>query len=394
MTDRPSAEYIALIAALIAIGALGTDIMLPALAQIGMDLNAPSANDVHYIVTAFFLGMAVGQIFVGPLSDAVGRKPVIYGGYIVFVAGCLVSIFGGTWEAMLAGRMLQGLGASTPRIVTVALVRDQYAGAPMARVMSIVMAAFIAVPILAPMLGQVLVTLGDWQACFVGLIVLAIAVSLWCAVRLPETLAPEARRTFRAAPLLAGLREVLRSRPVMGYTLATALNFGMFLGYLGSAQQIFAEVFGRGASFVLYFALAAASIGVAALINARLVERLGMARLTWAAQVGAAGVSIVFLAVLIPYAGVPPFWSFVAWQLAAFFCVGVLFGNLNALALEPLGHMPGLGAAFTGALSMLLSLPLAAHISGAFDGTVWPLVAGFAGLSATALPVLRWAARR
>ena len=389
----PSAEYVILVALLISIGALGTDLMLPALDVIGQDLGAKNPNDVHFIVTAFFLGMAAGQLFVGPLSDSFGRKPTIYVGYAVFVLGCLISMVTDSWAMMLFGRVLQGLGAAAPRIVTVALVRDEYEGRAMARVLSIVMAVFIIVPIIAPALGQGLIYVGGWKSTFLGLAVLAIAVSLWFGTRQRETLAVSNRRAFRIRDIWRGLLEIVGKRVVLGYTIATGLMYGMFVGYLGSAQQIFHEVFGVGDLFVVYFALASASLGAASLLNASLVMRLGMRLLTWAALVGLTVLSSVFWAVLPFYGGLPPLAMFLVWQLSVFFCVGIIFGNLNALALEPLGHMAGLGAAFVGSIATFISLPLAAAIGYQFNGTVFALVAGFAILGLATCAAMIWTNR-
>ena len=390
---QSTTEYIALIALLISIGAMGTDLMLPALDVIGLELAVANENDVHLIVTAFFLGMAAGQLLVGPLSDSIGRKPVIYMGYGVFIIGCLLSMVTSDWVLMLAGRILQGLGAAAPRIVTVALVRDEFEGRAMARILSIVMAVFIIVPIVAPALGQGLIHLGGWRATFAGLTGLAVLATLWFALRQPETLPASKRRPFRFTDIWMGIGEIVRTRVALGYTIATGLMYGMFVGYLGSAQQIFRDTFKSGDLFVVYFAIASASLGAASLLNARLVMRLGMRRLSWSAMVCLTVLSFGFWATLPMFEGVPPLPYFLAWQLATFFCVGIIFGNLNALSLEPLGHMAGLGAAFVGSISTFLSLPLAWVIGHQFDGTVFPLVIGFALLGLATCGVVFWTDR-
>jgi len=383
-------EYVVLIAFLISIGAMGTDLMLPALDVIGADLQVANANDVHFIVTAFFLGMAAGQLIVGPLSDSFGRKPVILIGYGIFVLGCLLSLFAQSWSVMLLGRILQGIGAAAPRIVTVAIVRDEYEGRAMARIMSIVMAIFIIVPILAPALGQGLIYIGGWKATFIGLTILAIIASAWFHIRQPETLATRNRRSFSVSSLYKGFIEIVNTRLAFGYTLATGLMYGMFVGYLGLAQQIFQQTFKVGDLFVLYFALASVSLGIASLINAKLVMQLGMRKLTWLALLFLTAISILFFIVLLTFNGVPPFNVFLIWQLTTFFCVGIIFANINSLALEPLGHMAGLGAAFVGSIATFLSLPLAWLIGHYYDGTVYTLVAGFAVLGVGTCLVMRW----
>lgn len=390
-TQRPGAEYIVLIALMISIVALATDMMLPALDVIGQDLQVARANDTQMVVSAFFLGLASGQMLVGPLSDSFGRKPVIYAGYGVFLLGCLLSMLTTEWNLMLLGRVLQGFGAAAPRIVTLALVRDRYEGRAMARIMSIVMAVFILVPVLAPAIGQVLISAAGWRATFAGLIIPVLIAFAWFGLRLHETQPREARTPFSLGRVAQGLRSIVGNRRAMGYTVSTGFVFGSFLGYLSSAQQIFDVTFGAGDLFALYFAIAALSIGGASVVNSRLVMRLGMRRLSGIALTGVIGLSLAFLAVLIPMGGVPPLSLFICWQLSAFFFVGLLFGNLTALSMEPLGKMAGLGAAFVGSLSTFMSLPLAWMIGHRFDGTVLPLVTGFAVLSAAALLVMRWA---
>ena len=393
MSDKaklPSVEYIVLVAMLTSIVALGTDVILPALDVIGEDLHAPRPNDVHYLVTVFFFGFAIGQLLSGPLSDSIGRKPAIYIGYVIFVIGCVISMLTESWTVMLAARLLQGIGAASPRIVTMALIRDEHSGRPMARIMSIVMSVFILVPIVAPAIGQGLMYIGGWPFTFVGLIVLAVAVSIWFAFRQPETLAPENRRPFSANNIWVGLVEVLKTRATMGYTLAAGCIFGAFMGYLGSAAQIFKLAFDVGDMFSLYFAVAAMSLVISSMANAAFVMRLGMYRLTLIALVGLTLLSFAFWAVLPMFGGVPPLWLFITWQLLAFFCVGITFANINTMALEPLGHMAGLGAAFIGSISTFIALPLASFIGNAFDETVYPLVIGFAVLGFLTLIISVW----
>ena len=389
----PFPEYVALVAMLSSIVAMATDMMLPALGAIGHAFNVAHENDVHYIVTVFFFGMASGQLIVGPLSDTFGRKPVILAGYVIFVIGCVLSIIASSWTMMLCARFLQGVGASAPRVVALALVRDEYEGRKMAQILSITSAIFILVPMIAPALGQALLYFGDWSTSFWGLIALSIFVCIWFFLRQPETLTIEDRRPFRVGVLATGLKEILSTRIAVGYTLTVALIYGAFIGYLGAAQQIFAEVFDQAALFVLYFALTSAAIGVASLVNASLVMRFGMRRLTGLALIGQTTLSLGFCVVLLGYDGVPPLYLFLTWQMCSFFCIGLTFGNLNALALEPLGQIAGLGAAFVGSLSIILSLPLAALAGALFDGTVMPLVSSFGGLGFLACLLMLWTGR-
>lgn len=389
----PLPEFVILLAMMISIVALATDMMLPALGTIGHDLGVDDVNDVQLIVSSLFLGFAVGQALAGPLSDSFGRKPIIYLGYVIFVIGCLMSLFSQVWEVMIAGRVLQGLGAASPRIVTLALVRDGYEGREMARIMSFVMGVFVLVPTLAPALGQVVIHISGWRATFTVLIAMTVAAAVWFALRQPETLAQPERRPFSVTSIWAGFKEIARNRGAMGNTLALGLIFGAFLAYLSTAQQVYEVVYDAGALFPLYFGMTALSIGGAAVVNSLLVMRLGMRHLTRLALIGLSGLSILFGIIALMWGGVLPLALFLAYLIGAFFCIGILFGNLNAIAMEPLGHMAGLGAALIGSVSNVVALPIAYFIGHQFDGTVLPLVLGFGIVGVGALALTWWAER-
>ena len=383
-------EFVTLLALMVSTLALSIDAMLPALGEIGRDLRLVDPNDSQLVVTMMFLGFAVGQIAAGPSSDSFGRKPVIYGGYVIFIIGCLLSIVSEGFEVMLAGRVLQGLGAAAPRIVSIALVRDGYEGRAMARIMSIVMAIFILVPAIAPAIGQVVMLFAHWRAIFWLLLVMAVIAFVWFALRQPETLQAAGRRRFSLRQIAGGIREALGYRAMTGYTLAAGIIFGAFVGYLSSAQQIFQNAYDVGDWFAVYFGCASLAIGAASVFNSKLVVGLGMRYMTWRALIGLTLLSFLFVPVVLFGDGLPPLWVFMTWLLLAFFCTGILFGNFSALAMEPVGHMAGLGAAVTGSVSTFVSLPLGWAVGTAFDGTVVPLVVGFAALGGASLIVMWW----
>ncbi|MFD0857462.1 multidrug effflux MFS transporter [Roseovarius aquimarinus] len=392
-TPLPLTEFVIMLAMMISIVALSTDLMLPGLDVIGHDLGVDDANDTQLIVSSLFLGFAVGQALAGPLSDSFGRKPVIYAGYALFILGCVLSLTATSWEAMIAGRVLQGLGAASPRIVSLALVRDGYEGRSMARIMSIVMAVFVLVPTIAPALGQGVIWLAGWRATFLVLIVMAALAGTWFALRQPETLPAHERRPFSARAIGRGIAEIARSRVAMGSTVALGMIFGAFLAYLSTAQQVYEGVYDAGALFALYFGMAALSIGAAAVVNSMLVMRLGMRFLTRLALIGLIALAALFAVPALAMGGVPPLALFIGWLIASFFCVGLLFGNLNAIAMEPLGHMAGLGAALIGSLSNFIALPISYLIGHAFNGTVLPMLTGFGVVGCLALGVFLWAER-
>ena len=349
-------EFVTLTALMISLVALSIDAMLPALREIGDDLGARRANEPQLVVTALFIGLAIAQMIFGPLSDGIGRKPAIYVGMAVFIAGCLMSILATSFTVMLAGRFLQGIGAAGPRTVMVALVRDRYEGRAMARIMSLVMAVFILVPAIAPALGQGILMFGHWRAIFGLLLGLATLALVWFTLRQPETLPVERRASLSAARIALAIREVCVNRIALGYTIAAGLIFGAFVGYLTAAQQIFQEQYGVAERFPLYFATLALAIGGASYVNARLVMRYGMRRLSWAALLAMCGLSLGFLAIALAMAGNPPLWALMVYWMAVFFCLGLLFGNFNALAMEPMGHIAGVAAAVVGSLTTVISV--------------------------------------
>jgi DHA1 family bicyclomycin/chloramphenicol resistance-like MFS transporter len=371
--------------------ALSIDAILPALPQIGSDLGLTSTNDRQLVISVLFLGLAIGQLFFGPLSDNLGRKTAIYAGYAIYITGALLSVFAISFPMVLLGRLLQGVGVSAPRAVTLALVRDRFEGRTMARVMSFVMTVFILVPMVAPTLGQAILLFSGWRGIFVSFVLMAIIMLTWFGLRMPETLAPENRAPFSLQRISLTTLEILRIRPALGYTIVAGFISGAFLGYLNSTQQIFQEQYGLGNLFPLYFAIIALSIGLASLINTRLVMRYGMRSLVWWSLLFVFALSIAAMGVAITSAGQPPLWLFMVYLLLSFFCVGILFGNNNALAMQPLGRMAGMGAAVVGSLSTLISIPLGTMIGRAYNGTIIPLVAGIAVLAGLSIFVVRWA---
>jgi DHA1 family bicyclomycin/chloramphenicol resistance-like MFS transporter len=384
-------EFVVLMSMMMSLTALSIDAMLPALPQIGSDLNVQNGNTRQLVISIIFLGLALGQLFFGPLSDKTGRKPAIYAGYALYIAGALMSLLAISFPILLLGRFLQGVGVSAPRAVTLALVRDRFEGRAMARVMSFIMTTFILVPMIAPSLGQAILLYSGWRAIFGSFILLAIITLAWFALRLPETLAPENRAPFSLGRIISATREILKTRASLGYTVSAGLISGAFIGYLNSSQQIFQEQFALGELFPLFFAVIALSIGVASLLNTRLVIRFGMRFLVSWSLIMIFALSLIALLIALLTAGQPPLWLFMTYLMLAFFCVGILFGNQNSLAMEPLGSMAGIGAAIVGSLSTLISMPLGTIIGQSYNGTILPLIVGMAVLAGLAILVVRWA---
>jgi DHA1 family bicyclomycin/chloramphenicol resistance-like MFS transporter len=373
-------EFVALMAFTMSLVALSIDAMLPAFPNMTRDLGVTGANDIQLVVSTLFIGLATGQLFYGPLSDSIGRKPAIYIGFVLFILGSLLSMAAADFPTMLAGRLLQGIGAAGPRTVSVALIRDRFHGSEMARVMSFIMTVFILVPIFAPALGQVILLFAGWRAIFGAFIVLALLTLVWLSLRQAETLPREKRRPFTLSNVFSAFLVVIKSRVAVIYSLIAGCVSGGFLGYLNTSQQIFQVQYGLGTQFPIYFGLLAVSVGCASLLNGWLVMRFGMHRLAnWALFVMMV-LSWLFLMVVWMNDGHPALWLFMTMCLALFFCIGVLFGNLNSIAMEPLGHVAGTAAAVIGSSTTLLAVVLGYLIGQAYDGTLFPMAIGFVSL--------------
>ncbi|MDP1667704.1 MFS transporter [Phaeovulum sp.] len=379
-------EFTALLAFLAANVAFAIDAMLPALGEIAAELSPGNANRAQLVLTAFMLGLGLGTFFSGPLSDAIGRRATIGWGVGLYILGAGLGAIAQNLELLLAARFLQGIGAAGPRIASLAMVRDLYAGREMARVSSFIAMIFILVPAAAPALGQTIIGFAGWRGVFVAFVLFSATSLGWLMLRQPETLDPLRRRPFRFQSLRAGAIEVLGNREVRLYTVVMALGFGQMFALLSSAQQIFADVYAITEAFPRWFALMALLSGAGTVLNARFVMRLGMRRIVRAAyamQVIAAALMLGVLALGALPAGVA-FAAFFVWAVSLFFMAGVTFGNLNALAMQHLGHLAGMTASVVMAVSTVLAVAIAAPIGLAFNGTPLPVVLGALVASAAA----------
>lgn len=385
-------EFTLLIALLMSIVAMSIDALLPALGFISQEIVLSHANQAQYIISALFLGMALGQLICGPLSDATGRKKILYAGISLFLVGSVICFFAQDINTLLFGRFIQGLGVAGPYVSAISIVRDKYTGNEMARIMSLVMMIFIMVPALAPSIGQAVLLVSSWRYIFVLYIVYALIIGIWIFIRLEETLPKEYRIPFTTRGFIDGFKEVISNYTTMCYTLCMGLFFGSFLGYLNSSQQIFQELFNTGKLFTVYFGLLALVFGVASLVNARFVQKWGMDYLCNRAVLGIIFSSGIFLAtiLLLPVT----LWIFLAYAAVLFFCFGLVFGNVNAMAMEPMGHVAGIASAIIGATSSILSMLIGTAIGQMYNNTLIPVTSGFLILGLAALLILHLARSR
>jgi len=385
----PFLEFVALLALLFSTVAFSTDAMLPMMGTMGRELSPADPARIQLVITVFVAGLGLGTFLAGPLSDALGRKPVILGGIGLFMAAAVLAAQADSLTALLVARFLQGLGAAGPRVVSQAMVRDLFAGRVMARVMSFAMTLFVLVPAVAPLIGAGIGAVFGWRAIFWAFLVFGIVSALWLGLRQPETLPPDRRRPLQAARLGRALAEVLGHRRVRLYLAALTCAFAAMFTWISSVALVFEFTFDRAAEFPLWFALVAILSAPAALLNARFVIRLGMQRLIFlglGAQLAAALAMVAALGSGL-LSGVPAlaFPAFLLFMTVQFFTVASIFGNLNALALEPMGHVAGMAASVMGGVSTAAAAVIATPIARAFDGTPLPLALGTAACAALAL---------
>lgn len=357
--------------------ALAIDAMLPALISIGETLQVKSPNDAQLIVSIIFAGMGIGLVLYGPLSDAYGRKLSIYVGVSFFMIGSLLAYFSNTFGLMLFGRFLEGFGGASCRVVTMAMVRDKYAGKEMAKIVSFIMMVFIMVPAIAPSFGQLILQFGSWRDIFSVIIVIAAMLLVWFRFRQEETLSIDKRIPFSLRNIWQGTKESLSNPVSLGYTVAAGLIFGAFIGYLSCSQQLLQVQFGLGDSFPIAFGSLAISVGFSSFANTRLLRRYSMVHLCLFAVLVIFGLAAIFTVYRLTSQTMPSVSLFLLYLFVTFFFFGILFGNLAALALEPLGHIAGIANSAIGSLQTLMSVAIGIFVSRSYNGTIIPLLLGF-----------------
>ena len=379
----PRWEFIALAAALMAVNALAVDIMLPALQQIGSSLNVESENHRQYVITAYFAGLAVALLAYGPASDRFGRRKPLLFGLGIYVLAAFAAAFAPSFETLLALRFVQGIGAASTRVIAVSVVRDRFGGRQMAEIMSLIFMVFMIVPVLAPGIGQIVMLFSEWHMIFIVMAVSALAITMWAAIRLPETMHPEDRRPLSILSIAKGFRIVLTTRMSLWYTLASMTIFGALFGFINSAQQVYVGIYGLGVWFPLVFAAIAGMMSVSSFLNSRLVGTLGMRNLSHGALLGFLLVSAIWL--IWSLTGPVPFGAFIVLFAAAMFQFGWIGSNFNSIAMEPLGHIAGTASSVQGFMQTLGGGLIGAAIGQSFDGTTVPLAIGFCGVAVVGL---------
>ncbi|MBU2996486.1 multidrug effflux MFS transporter [Cellulophaga baltica] len=372
---KPNFEFIALMASLMSIVALTIDALLPALSNIGLSIHSHDSTDNKLLVTMIFLGLGVGQLFFGPMSDSYGRKPIVYTGFAVFIVASIICVIAPSLEVMIFGRILQGVGLSASRTISISIIRDTFEGNYMAKIMSFVTAFFILVPVIAPAIGKVILDAFGWRAIFYWQVAFVIILFFWFWKRQPETLHPEYKVPFKSAVFISGFKELIKHKETLACTMVSGFVTGSFLVYLSSAQNIFEEQYGLKEEFPYLFAMLAISIGVSTFLNGTLVLRYGMRKLAFIALLNFTGVSLLYVFLFWGKEN-PSIEVLMLFLSLVFFSIGFIFGNMRSIAMEPIGHIAGIGAAMTGFISTIISIPIATFIGNYVVDSVLPLFFG------------------
>ena len=379
-------ELIAMVASLMALNALSIDIMLPALPDIGEAFELTDPNRRQLVVIVYLFGFGLAQLVYGPLADSYGRKGVLLSALGGFMAATLLCIIAPTFLTLLIARTLQGVAAAATRVIAMAVVRDLVHGRRMARVISLAMTVFMAAPILAPSLGQLILFGGEWHWIFGALLAAGAGLFIWIFTRLPETLAVEDRSEFRLMPILKNYAIACSHRITLGYMLASSLIFAALFSFIATSEQIMAQQYSLGAVFPLAFAGIAGGLSISNFINARMVEQVGQRRLSH-------GALILFILIsgghaLLISAGIDGFWVFYSLLFAAMFLFGMIGANFSSLVMEPAGKRAGVTSAAYGAATSTISAVIGGFIGAAYAGTAFPLVFGDAILGVLALVII------
>lgn len=370
-------EFIIIMAAMAALDAFSIDAMIPALDEIGSDLGILSENHRQYIITSIFLGFSIGVLIYGFFADRFGRRRPAIAGFLIYILGTGLCVWAEQFSTLLFGRLLQGLGAAGPYVISIAIIRDKYEGRKMANILSLVLMTFIGVPIIAPFVGQGILLWTDWRGIFIVLALYAVLTLLWFVSRLPETLRTEDQTALSFSIIGRSFIEVLTHRQSLGYLLATGCISGAFIAYLSTGQQVFQDIYQLENLFPAVFASLAASFGVASYFNSRWVESVGSARLVHRALNIIILSSLAFLLLHFLTSTSPPLWAFVVYMTLVMFCYGLLFGNMTSLTMEPMGHIAGSASSIINSLSTTIAIVLATVIGSQLTDTVFPVVAGF-----------------
>jgi DHA1 family bicyclomycin/chloramphenicol resistance-like MFS transporter len=374
--QKSETEFIFVMASLMSLVAFAIDALLPAIADISATIHITDTKNNQLFITMIFLGLGFGQLISGPLSDSFGRKPIIYVGFIVFTFASFICVFATNLEIMILGRLLQGIGLSAPRTISIAMVRDRFSGNYMARVMSFIVVIFLLVPIIAPALGKIMLDIYGWESIFYSQLIIGFFIMIWVYKRQPETLKKEDRKKFKFSLFFEGTKEFLKHKYAVIFTLFSGFITGSFMVYLSASQHIFEDQYDLKEEFPFIFAGLSVSIGLATFLNGKFVVKFGMYKLVTIFTIAFTLIPFIYI-LIFSTENNPSIYMLLLFFSLQFFSIGFLFGNTRALAMEPIGHIAGVGAAINGFVSTIMAVPIATLIGSYVTTTALPLFIGF-----------------
>ncbi len=346
--ERPGAARLVLLAGLASLGALATNIMLPAFPAMASELGV-TPRELTWTLSSFFVTFAVGQLFVGPLADAVGRRPFVLGGLAVFVVGSGICAFAVSLPFLVAGRVVQALGACAASVLARTIARDLYRGAELTRALALVMIAMAAAPGFSPALGTA-VTLGfGWRATFVLAALAAFVVAYCYRTTINETLSPALRRSAHPRVVAVSYLGLVRNPRFVLPTFTVSLVIGCLYTFFGAAPAILMTGFGlSGAGLSLFFAATVFVVFGSGLLTARLARRWGAPRMV----LGGLAIALAGAAWLFVQANSTEVATFMAAVTVFLAGIGLVNPVVTAIALEPFGDRAGTASALLGCLQM------------------------------------------
>ena len=382
-------EFIAVMAMLMATVAFSIDSMLPSLPEIAGELTPDEPNRAQLVISSFMIGMGFGTLLTGPLSDSLGRKTIVIAGAVLYILGAALAYIAPSLEWLVAARVIQGIGGAGPRIVSMAIVRDLYSGREMARIVSFIMIVFTIVPALAPLVGTGIMSIGGWRSIFLAFLAFSVISALWLNIRLPEPLPVYARRTFQLSAFRTALREMAALPMVRHSIYVQTAVFSVLFTSISLIHPTFDQIFDRASEFAFIFFIIGIFCATSSMVNAAFVMKYGMrAIISLSIAVTFALTALVLMLQFVELPGTARFWVYALWQTAIFYQMGLVIGNLNALAMEPLGHIAGLAASVIGAIATICAGIISTLIALTFNQTLFPQMVGSLILLGLCIPSL------
>jgi DHA1 family bicyclomycin/chloramphenicol resistance-like MFS transporter len=358
------------------IGPFAIDMYLPAMPEIGEALGT-SVQGMQGTIVAYFIAFGLAQLIYGPWADRSGRKPPLYAGIAVFLAGSALCTLAPTVEWLLVGRFVQGLGGAALMVVPRAIIRDLYTGPQATRLMAAVMMVISVSPMLAPLAGSGLMVVLGWRAIFGALVVAAVASLTILALFQPETLRAEDRQPFNLAAMRRGAAVLFTDPLFMGLTFLGGFGMASFFVFIASASFVYTGTFGLSPTgFSLAFAVNAIGFFGASQVAGPLGMRHGAPKVMALASAGFAVFTVALFALAL--AGVVNLWLCMAGLFLANACLGLIIPTAMVMALDEHGDIAGLASSLGGTLQMLAGGLMIVAVGPFFDGTATPMLGAIA----------------